>query len=108
MPKCKKCRTPFLWKQIFNANFNYSNVICRNCGAHSEITIFSRFTLALLTLTPFFIFGMVMDLFGSHVLNLTAGFLIGLAGALIAPFLVSYHVVGSGVAGKTAQKESSD
>lgn len=91
MQKCEKCNAAFSWSKILKSyKWTYGLLKCDNCGTKHKITILSRFTVAVLTILPMYIFFYFLISFENLFALIGVAFLLATPGFLLSPFVVRY------------------
>ncbi|MBP1970503.1 CXXC-20-CXXC protein [Virgibacillus natechei] len=94
MQKCKNCNSQFSWSKIFKSFWPaYEPIECDNCGTKHKITNLGKSTVGAMSLLPIFIFGYVLYPLGNTFVMVGIGFLIGIIGFLLTPYVVKYKEV---------------
>ncbi|UJL47075.1 hypothetical protein KFZ58_03825 [Virgibacillus sp. NKC19-16] len=85
MQKCKNCNSQFSWSKIFKSFWL--------AYTKHKITNFGKSTVGAMSLLPIFIFGYVLYPLGNSFVMVGIGFLIGIIGFLLTPYVVKYKEV---------------
>ncbi|WP_226578273.1 TIGR04104 family putative zinc finger protein [Halobacillus litoralis] len=92
MTRCDCCNTKFTWWSLLKKNSFYGGLKCRICGCKHRIDFASRFSVTLLSVVPFMMFGLILSPFESIFLNILVALLIFILGMLLTPFVVNYKL----------------
>jgi CXXC-20-CXXC protein len=91
---CKNCHTQFKWKKVYQYLWGpiIKPLCCHTCDQEHSLTIKGRFTNSMLTIFPMLVFMQFLSPFQNILLTGGIGFLLGIIGSLLGPYLVGFKL----------------